>query len=253
MHKSKYFGNIRHPFLVTLAGEQLCVLTSPEDVAAVFKNVDSFTFDGFVRDVMVSFGASSSGVEKMCLLPGKDGLGHVATALNPSKKCLAQLARDFHRLQLHPGHHQAELSDKFLYYISQSLHWELISAATVVKDGEQLKQLSLKRWCGDVLLKAATKAFFGELLLEIQPDLLDKFFDFDDDSWMVMFRVPRVFAKSMYRCKNTIIRALVKYFQTPRERRRDAAWYVQTMETEQRRLGIDDRDIATLTVMVYWV
>ena len=252
MHNSNYFGNIRHPFLVTIAGEQLCVLTSPEDVAAVFKNVDSFTFDGFVQDVMAYFGASSSGIEKMCLLPGQDGV-EVATALNPTKKCLAQLARDFHRLQLHPGPHQAELSEKFLCYISQSLQWKFISAATMVKAGKELKQLSLKRWCGDVLLEAATRAFFGELLLEIQPDILDNFFDFDDDSWMLMFRIPRVFAKSMYRCRDAITRALVKYYQTPKERRRDAAWYIQTMEAEQRRLGIDDRDIAKITIMVYWV
>ncbi len=239
--------------MLTLAGEQFCVLTSPEDVTAVFKNDETLTFDGFVRDIMVNFGASSSAIDKMCLLPGKDGLGYVATVPNPFQKCLAHLARDFHRQQLHPGDHQRELSNKFLHYIDQSLHWKSIHAPTVVNDGEQLKQLSLKRWCGDVLLKAATKAFFGELLLEIQPDLLDHFFDFDDDSWMLMFRVPRIFAQSMYRCKDAIIHALTKYFQMPRDRRRDAAWYVQTIETEQRQLGIDDRGIATLIVMVYWV
>lgn len=253
MHSSNFFGNSRRPFLLTLAGEQFCVITSAEDVAAIYKNVESFTFDIFVRDVMVAFGASPDAIDKMWLFPSESGHGYAASVPNPSNKCLAQLTRDFHRQQLHPGDHQRELSDKFLFHIDGSLVWERISTETVVRDDECLKRLSLKRWCGDVLLQAATKAFFGESLLEIQPDLLDNFVDFDDNSWMLMYRFPRFLAQAMYQAKDAAIDGLERYFQTPKECRRDAAWFVQTLETEQRRLGIGDRDIATIILMVYWV
>lgn len=202
---------------------------------------------------MVAFGASSNAIDKMWLFPNKNGQGFAATVPNPFNKCLAQLTRDFHRQQLHPGDHQRELSDIFLFQIDSSLLWQHMSAETVVEDDQILKRLSLKRWCGDVLLQAATNAFFGKSLLEIQPDILQNFLNFDDNSWMLMYRFPRFLAKSMYQAKDAAIDALEKYFETPQECRRDAAWFVQTLETEQRRLGIGNRDIATLILMVYWV
>lgn len=148
----------------------------------MYKNVESFSYDTFVRDVMVASGASPSVIDKMWLFPSKNGHGFTATVPNPSNKCLAQLTRDFHRQQLHPGDHHRELSDKFLFYIDGSLHWECISAKFVIDDDGFLKRTSLKKWCRDVLLQAATKAFFRESLLEIQPDLLDNFVNFDDNS-----------------------------------------------------------------------
>lgn len=253
MHLREFFENSRHPFLITVAGEQLCIITSAEDISAVYKNVESFTFDTFVRDVMVAFGASPSAVDKMWLFPSKNGHGFTATVPNPSNKCLAQLTRDFHKQQLHPGDHHRELSDKFLFYIDGSLNWECISAEIVIDDDGFLKRISLKKWCRDVLLQAATKAFFGESLLEIQPDLLNNFFNFDDNSWMLMYRFPRFLAKTMYRAKEAAIDGLERYFKTQKECRNDAAWFVQTLETEQRRLGIGERDIATSMLMVYWV
>lgn len=239
--------------MLNLVGQQFYIITSAEDVAAVYKNVESFTFDLFVRDMMVAFGASPNAVDKMWQVPRKDGHGFAATVPNPSNKCLAQLTRDFHRQQLHPGDHQKELSDRFLSHINGTLVWERISAATEVRDYQCLKRLSLKRWCGDVLLQAATNAFFGETLLEMQPDLLHHFDIFDDNSWMLMYRFPRFLAKNMYLAKDAAIDALEKYFETPKECRSGSAWFVQTLETEQRGLGINNRDIATLILMVYWV
>lgn len=248
---------------MTLAGEQFYIITSAEDVAAIYKNVESFTFDIFVRDIMVAFGASAIAIDKMWSFPPdeKNSHGFVASVPNPSNKCLAQLTREFHRQQLHPGDQQRELSDKFLFYINGSLVWEVISAETVVRadnDNDENKnstitRLSLKKWCSDVLLQAATKAFFGESLLNLQPDLLDNFVDFDDNSWMLMYRFPRFLAQSMYRAKDAAIDGLEKYFRTPTHCRTDAAWFVRTLEREQRQLGIGDRDIATLILMVYWV
>lgn len=68
-----------------------------------------------------------------------------------------------------------------------------------------------------------------------------------------MYRFSRFLAKTMYRAKDAAIDGLERYFKTRKECRNDAAWFVQTLETEQKRLGIGERDIATLILMVYWV
>ena len=253
----EYFHNTRRPFRLTLAGEVFYVLTSPHDVAAVYKETESLTFDQFVRDIMVAFGASPGAIEKMWLLPSNDKHGFNAQVENPSQKCLAQLTRDFHKQQLHPGQNQRSLSEKFQGYIEESLRWDSMSTRPndkyILRSSEMSKEISLKGWCADVLLNAATRAFYGESLLQNQPDLFRDFFDFDDNSWMLMYRYPRFMATSMYQAKDAAIDALTKYFATPKGSRRGEAWFIRTLEAEQRQLGIDDRDIATLNLMVYWV
>lgn len=123
----------------------------------------------------------------------------------------------------------------------------------IESDGDSTVHISLKEWCGDVLLDAATRAFFCERQLEIQPDLFQRFFEFDDDSWMLLYRYPRFLSRRMHRAKDVAIDAMTKSFELTLDRRQDAAWFVQTLEKEQKQLGIDERDIATLQLMVYWV
>ena len=253
----EYFNNTRRPFRVTLAGEVLYILTSPHDVAAAYKETESLTFDVFIRDIMVAFGASSGAIEKMWLLPSNDKNGFNAQVTNPNHKSLAQLTRDFHKQQLHPGQNQRSLGAKFQDYIEESLRWDSMSTKLndtyILRSGEQSKDISLKGWCADVLLNAATRAFYGESLLHDQPDLLRHFFDFDDNSWMLLYRYPRFMARSMYQAKIAAVDALTQYFAAPKKSRRGAAWFIRTLEAEQRQLGLGDRDIATLNLMVYWV
>ena len=123
----------------------------------------------------------------------------------------------------------------------------------IIRSSEISLDISLRGWCADVSLNAATRAFYGESLLQNQPDLFRKFFDFDDNSWMLMYRYPRFMTTSMYQAKDAAIDALTQYFATPRGSRLGEAWFVRTLEAEQRQLGIGDRDIATLNLMVYWV
>ena len=205
---------------------------------------------------MVAFGASCDAIEKMWLPPSDDKHGFNAQVANPNHKSLAQLTRDFHKQQLHPGENQRSLSAKFQDYIDESLRWDRMSANIndkyILRSGDLFKDVSLKGWCAEVLLNAATRAFYGETLLQNQPDLFRDFFDFDDNSWMLMYRYPRFMARSMYQAKDAAVDALTQYFAMPKESRRGEAWFIRTLEAEQRQLGIGDRDIATLNLMVYW-
>lgn len=205
---------------------------------------------------MVAFGTSPGAIEKMWLPPRSDEHGFNAQVENPRHETLAQLTRDFHKQQLHPGQNQRSLSEKFQNYIDESLHWDSMSLTPkkyILGSNEMSKDISLKGWCADVLLDAATRAFYGESLLQNQPDLLQDFFDFDDNSWMLMYRYPSFLASSMYQAKDAAIDGLTQYFAMPKESRGGEAWFIRTLEAEQRQLDIGDRDIATLSLMVYWV
>ena len=121
----------------------------------------------------------------------------------------------------------------------------------VVGGGDEFVDVGLKAWCGDVLLNAATRAFFGEALLEVAPDIFRDFFLFDDNSWMLIYRYPRFLAKDMYRGKDASIDGLTEYFELPKERRKDEAFFVRTLEKGMRDLGIKERDIANTFFFVY--
>ena len=229
-------------------------MTSLPDVAATYKNTTSLTFDGFVRDAMVGCGISSVAVEKLFLFP-KDGFN--APVPNPEQKCLAQLTRDIHRQQSQPGEHQTILSQKFQDFIDESLSWKVLQAAPrpkyVAASGDTSVELSLKGWCADVLLNAATRAFFGESLLQVAPDLFRDFFLFDDNSWMLLYGYPRFLAQDMYRGKDAAVSALIKYFDQSPELRQDSAFFVRTLEKALKDLDIHEQDRACFFLMTYWV
>lgn len=203
--------------------------------------------------MMYQFGGSEDAVQKMWQNPGKDGNGKVLLSPNPFHKNLAKLAADFYWQQLHPGTNLEELQNQFMPNIHKSLNYENISENSIISSTTGEKTVSLLGWVREVLLGSATKAFFGDRLLQIEPKMFQSFFDFDDNSWKLTYHLPRMFAKEIYGAKQQATEALVKYFQTPKEERPGAAWIIQTLESEMRNLGIKDPDIACFLMMIYWV
>ncbi|KAL9608971.1 MAG: hypothetical protein Q9167_006222 [Letrouitia subvulpina] len=164
----EYLGNTREPFALTLAGERIYFITSPQDVSTTYKNIVSLTFDDYVRDMMYQFGGSEDGVSKMWQDPSKDGKGTTLLSPNPLHKCLARLGEDFYRQQLHPGKNLDELQSQFLPNIHWSVDYDKISDKIIVASNTGEKTVSLLGWIREVLLHSATKSFFGDKLLEIE-------------------------------------------------------------------------------------
>ena len=110
---------------------------------------------------------------------------------------------------------------------------------------------SLHKWCQYVLVSAGTTAFFGETLLQMYPDLLQNFVDFDDHNWMVWYKWPD--ATLMRTPKAKVLKALEEYLSLPKEKRSGVAWIIETMEDSQRNLGMNDSDIAAVVMTLLWV
>lgn len=203
---------------------------------------------------MVDFGASPSAVEKMWRLPGVSS--PVAINPNPMNLSLAHLCLNFYRQQLHPGEKFDVLQTIFLQKIDQSVVWEKISDQILLSASAaaaRTKKVSLLGWCRTILLDAATRSFFDDRLLQINPDLLQNFFDFDDNSWQLTYKLPRFLCKEMYAAKKISVDTLLQYFQLPREERPTDAWLVQNLEAEMDNAGIGKADLATFVMMIYWV
>ena len=102
-------------------------------------------------------------------------------------------------------------------------------------------------------MDSATRAFFGDRLLELEPELLQSFFDFDDNSWKLTYKLPGFLSKEVTAAKQKGIDALTRYFQLAKEERPGEAWLVRTLEAEMRHVGIQEPDIAAFIMIFYWV
>ena len=200
---------------------------------------------------MLWCGGSPAAVEKMYFKP-TPALSLLSP--NPLHKSLARLTVDFHKNQLLPGRELDVLAARFLQYIEDSMRWEKMTTerSYVLSAVDDAVDVSLLNWCGDILVDAGTRAYWGERLLQIEPNLLRYFFDYDDRAWMLLFQYPRILSKDMYAAKGKIINALSKYYKLPKEERSDESWFVRTLEAEQRQIGIGEDDIAAIIMIVYW-
>ncbi|MCJ1343208.1 hypothetical protein MMC31_001400, partial [Peltigera leucophlebia] len=123
----------------------------------------------------------------------------------------------------------------------------------IVSSTANERSVSLLEWTRQVLLDGSTRAFFGDKLLEIDPDLFASFFYFDDNSWKLIYKIPRYWSSDVYAAKQKAQDALKVYFCLTKEQRPGEAWIIRTFEAELRGLGVDEPDIAAVIMMVFWV
>lgn len=172
---------------------------------------------------------------------------------NPLNKSLVQLGEEFYRQQLYPGLRLEKLQKTFMSNIHHALDWNNISSNITQAYITVTKTLSLLGWCREVLLDSATKSFFGDRLLALEPDLFQTFCDFDDNSWKFTYKLPYFLSQDVHKAKKKIIDALTRYFELPIDKRLGSAWLIQTLEEEMRQLGIGSSDIASVIMMTFWV
>ena len=229
-------------------------MTSPGDISSIYRNTVELTFDTFVRQTLRSLGASSYAVDKWIPLHlSKEGMAHTSSSSTPHTGEFTHIGERLCQQQLLPGKQLDILQRVFIDIIHESLQWHSVTQKITIRSSPDIKTISLLGWCREVLLQSATRAFFGDRLLKIDPDLFQAFFMFDASSWKLHYGYPRVFSKELYSARDAIIKALTAYFKLPRSERSGAAVLVDSLEAEMRNLDIEDKDIAALIMPVYWV
>lgn len=203
-----HFGNTCQPFILTVAGEKPCIITSPRDIGAVYRNTTTLTFDTFVRDLMADFGVSPSAVHRMFESPDKVRRGLQEPSPIPPPDCIGVHGRCFSKRQLQPGEMLDSVQSKVMQVLDENLNWETLSGPYLLRQTGKAKCLSLMKWCQQVIIEAGVRACYGDRLLEIEPDLLRTYIEFDEYSWMIFYKYPPIFARPMSVPREKIIQAL---------------------------------------------
>ncbi|KAJ4357133.1 uncharacterized protein N0V89_001708 [Didymosphaeria variabile] len=245
-----YFRNTREPFAVTVLGNTVYVLTRGKDVAEAYRNTKTFSFEGFVQHMMRTTGCSEVVVSKM-YAPQDPTRSRFP---NPKGKPLAVLARELHVHQLYPRKDLAYLGARFNAYFDRYLSLEAIKAerpyATSNPDGSI--SVPLMTWVSDFFIRGGQRAYFGDFLENIVPDISWAFLEFDDLSWQILYQYLKVLSSKMHAAKARVTEALRKYFETPMTDRTGDAWFTKAMENEMRDLDLATKDISILMQTIYW-
>lgn len=233
-----YFGDAREPFGLMVAGQRLYIVTSPQDVADIYKNTKSLTFDEYVQDVMKSIGVSDDGIIKLWHEYGNE------TTSTELHKALAHAGEDYYREQLLPGHRLDIPWERILRLIDQSVQWDQLPQSSNLAADDGGRNIRLLEWSREVLLKSVTTAFFGPQLLDIEPQLLQYYVEFDEESWKLTYKYPRRVSRKMYRAKDMMVAAVEAFLRLPKEQRPDGAWLISKLESETSKIGISVSDLA---------
>ncbi|KAL8921812.1 MAG: hypothetical protein Q9208_005569 [Pyrenodesmia sp. 3 TL-2023] len=113
-------------------------------------------------------------------------------------------------------------------------------------------KISLMWWCCDVLIDSVTRAFFGDELFRIEPDIVQIFVKFDDLNWQFILQYPEFLSREMTAARNKMIKALTTYFERPLETRSNASSFVLSLEREMRKYDIGNGDIAAMLMLTIW-
>ena len=237
-------------------GDIVYVFTSAHDPAAIYKN-ESLSMNPWLVDMMHQFGASSPAVQAMW---SKVPVEKDQSPMSPGVKLrgwrdqpVKEVCLMLFRALLNPGGHLDTMLDVLLGTIRQRMTWDAVPEHLTLSKTADTCDVSLSLWVQHVLLEGATRSFFGDALMKLEPRLLDSFAQFDETSWKLSYRIPDVFAKDCKSSKAIAEQALGRFFDLPIEERADTSLVILEIENVLRAAGIDSADMGILVLMFYWV
>ncbi|KAI9043979.1 putative cytochrome p450 [Aspergillus affinis] len=241
----KYFRGSKESYAVEVMGQTIYVVTSARDSAEIYKNTATMSFEIFVRKFIRSCGASDELLDRLYGTPP-------SVAGDVENRSLGDKTHDFHGMQLFPGGHLPEFTAIFKDFLEDAVRMDRLPGKRyITASGEGWVNLRLMKFVSDYFVDAGQRTYFGNLLGEIDPDLIWTFLELEDRSWQILYEIPAVFARKAHAARDGIIDAIQKWFETPPEDRPDGSWWMTTMEAEMKALGFNTREMATTVVPIY--
>lgn len=234
-------------------------ISRAEDVTEAYRNTRTLTFDEFYRQVFVSMGTSRQGVSKLFASSLKQTKGVEDSHQKPA----AQILREMQISQLQPGANLDALELAELAYLDRQMQPSILlksplryhtgSGVHGPFNEEEAVELPLMQWCLDIATRAAQEALFGKALDRIDPNLPQRFLEFDNLSWKMLYQFPGFMARDLLEQRDYLRGVLQTFCDLPSHERNDAqAWVINSTEEKCRSLGLPSEDIASILLILYW-
>lgn len=245
-----HFHRSPEPFAITAFGMTFYLVTEVKQSAAVYKNTETLSFEGFVQGLMRTNGNSEHAINTMYTTLPRDKSGFP----NLQGESLGVLAQKMHIYQLHPGHENlVHLQQKVRVWINNHLTLDNLHRVChyAVSQSSTHLEVPLYQWASKLFVQLGQEVYFGAALGRINPEVPNDFLIFDELIWKVLYQYPDFLSQDMARGRARVVAALSQYFQTPADEREDAAWLIKAMEDEMRTLGVEVEDMAIIIFHLY--
>lgn len=228
-------------------------MTSPEDIRAVRENVSTLSRYELTRDFIIALGLKPAVGKRICRSSMQVDNLNLLLRSGAMQSPFAQVVENF-TSEKQNGIVEQTLTnphDDFIRHIEKSMRWNCLSAKYTKFTGLEEKEVSLLGWCREVMVGAATRSYFDETLLQIEPSLSQIVFDFDQETCSSITKYRLGTLSSVAKEKG--IRAFTAYLKLPKVQRAGEAHFIRDLEEEYRLLGLDEENLASLMMVVYWV
>ena len=246
-----YTSRTNEPFALQIGLETIYVITSPQDVAGAFKQVDSLGWDNHLNDIFRNFGMTAESLRLSWLNQTPADYGHHKT-VNPTLLPLIRLIENIYAKQLLPGVHMDQMNGSWVISLQETLCWSTMDYCVVKADGVHRKTISLKRLCHHTMLKAGMYSFFGRMFNQLDPNFMQNMLVFKENAWMLFYGLPHFFASAVLTPQRALIKTFGKFASLPESARHDQSWGVQQLLVAQEAMGIDLESKACMLLLILW-
>ncbi|KAL6914762.1 hypothetical protein FSST1_012522 [Fusarium sambucinum] len=230
-----HFKSAAQPFSLLIGGRRTYVVLDPRYLSEVHRKSKDFVYEPFIDQLMLCMGVT----QKTRDIMWNTKLGEPAVSLTNN-------VLDWVREEISLCPSSQPFFDKFIKELDDALQQG--SPLTIGKASEH----DMFKFAGDVIVMVSTNAFFGKVLLEQSPEILESFPIFDHHAWEMIFRAPKYMFKTAHNAMGSVIDGLTRYFELPPSERQDAASFVLRSEDAMRKSGIGSREIATMVFKLFW-
>lgn len=172
--------------------------------------------------------------------------------INPQNKDLVHLIEDIYKIQLLPGERLDVMMNNVISRLDSYLTWPKLRGPYILEDKSTSRQISIKNLCACLITETTTRAMFGDLIFEYEPNLVHYLSIFNDYSWACVFNVPKVFTPKLNQAKHILSSAIRRYLRTPKRFRLQEAWSVEAIIEAAECFEMDEDSQVAMLVMVWW-
>jgi hypothetical protein len=245
-----YFGNSKALYSITLAGQNICVITGGDEIGELYKKSSTITWENLIKEMYVFVGLSAKSVNGM--FRGNHEK-KVSTGSGSPTRSAHEMTSEYHRQQLLSTANFEILLQRLIPGLKKNLSWETLKQHSACeRKSKDSITLSLWAWCNEVIINGSTNAYYGPKIFEINPNLLQAMMAWEATNWKFFYQLPSFMARDMTDAKHEVIDTLCKYFETPQEERPGMLYFVTAMEAEMRSSGLSNRETAGVHMLHLW-
>jgi hypothetical protein len=215
--------------MLYVAGQNMIVVQSPTLINTITNKQAAYSFDPFIEGLYGDIGIPDEARKIVWRTPAT---GYRSLQPNPKDKPLPHIGLDLFHTQLLRHDRIQDTFDVAFSEMKRLMHPNHSQTPGLLNGSENLKIVSLYRWCRDCLVKVQVHSYFGPLINELEPDLASVWDNWSLNSWMLSYGFPRIIATSATEPRDRLVNLISTYMNMPLDQRPGITPFIRDLEAD---------------------